>query len=125
MIRPPIVERSVDLGDVRLNVASAGSGRPVVLLHGFPDSWRLWRHQIRLLAATGYRVIAPDLRGFGRSTSSRPLDVADYRMSVLVSDIAGLLDSSGVDRAAVVGHDWEPCWPGSSRAAGRNRWTGW
>ena len=106
MIRPPIVERSVDLGDVRLNVASAGSGRPVVLLHGFPDSWRLWRHQIRLLAVTGYRVIAPDLRGFGRSTSSRPLDVADYRMSVLVSDIAGLLDSSGVDRAAVVGHDW-------------------
>ena len=86
MIRPPIVERSVDLGDVRLNVASAGSGRPVVLLHGFPDSWRLWRHQIRLLAVTGYRVIAPDLRGFGRSTSSRPLDVADYRMSVLVSD---------------------------------------
>src|SRR5664279_2982118 len=86
MIRPPIVERSVDLGDVRLNVASAGSGRPVILLHGFPDSWRLWRHQIRLLAATGYRVIAPDLRGFGRSTSSRPLDVADYRMSVLVSD---------------------------------------
>src|SRR5664279_4462676 len=95
MIRPPIVERSVDLGDVRLNVASAGSGRPVILLHGFPDSWRLWRHQTRLLAATGYRVIAPDLRGFGRSTSSRPLDVADYRMSVLVSDIAGLLDSSG------------------------------
>ena len=89
-----------------MNVASAGSGRPVVLLHGFPDSWRLWRHQIRVLADDGYRVIAPDLRGFGRSTSSRPLDVEDYRMSVLVSDIAGLLDSSGVDQAAVVGHDW-------------------
>src|SRR6478672_11663161 len=53
MIRTPIVERSVDLGDVWLNVASAGSGRPVVLLHGVPDSWRLWRHQIRLLAAAG------------------------------------------------------------------------
>ena len=99
-----IVERFVDLGDVRLNVASAGSGRPVVLLHGFPDSWRLWRHQIRVLADAGFRVIAPDLRGFGRS--SRPLDVANYRMSVLAGDVAGLLDSMGVDRAAVVGHDW-------------------
>jgi hypothetical protein len=84
MIRTPIVERSVDLGGVWLNVASAGSGRPVVLLHGFPDSWRLWRYQIRLLAAAGHRVIAPDLRGFGRS--SRPSDVADYRMNVLVGD---------------------------------------
>ena len=101
-----IVERFVDLGDVRLNVATAGSGRPVVLLHGFPDSWRLWRHQIRVLADAGFQVIAPDLRGFGRSTSSRVLEVADYRMCVLVSDIAGLLDSAGVDRAAVVGHDW-------------------
>ena len=101
-----IVEHFVDLDDVRLNVALAGSGRPVVLLHGFPDSWRLWRHQIRVLADAGFQVIAPDLRGFGRSTSSRALDVADYRMSVLVSDIAGLLDSTGVDRAAVVGHDW-------------------
>lgn len=99
-----IVDRFVDLGDVRLNVASAGSGRPVVLLHGFPDSWRLWRHQIRVLADAGFRVIAPDLRGFGRS--SRPLDVADYRMSVLAGDVAGLLDCTGVDRAAVVGHDW-------------------
>jgi len=104
MIRTPIVERSVDLGDVWLNVASAGSGRPVVLLHGFPDSWRLWRHQIRLLAAAGHRVIAPDLRGFGRS--SRPSDVADYRTNVLVGDLTGLLDSTGVERAAVVGHDW-------------------
>ena len=87
-----------------MNVATAGSGRPVVLLHGFLDSWRLWRHQILVLADAGYQVIAPDLRGFGRS--SRPLDVADYRMSVLAGDIAGLLDSTGVDRAAVVGHDF-------------------
>ena len=104
MIRTPIVERSVDLGDVWLNVASAGSGGAVVLLHGFPDSWRLWRYQIRLLAAAGHRVIAPDLRGFGRS--SRPSGVADYRMNVLVGDLTGLLDSTGVDRATVVGHDW-------------------
>jgi len=99
-----VVERFVDNHGVRLNVATAGSGRPVLLLHGFPDSWRLWRHQIRLLAARGYRVIAPDLRGFGRS--SRPSDVADYRMSVLVDDIVVVLDKAGVDHAAVVGHDW-------------------
>jgi len=60
MFPPPIVERFVDLGGVRLKIATAGSGRPVVLLHGFPDSWRLWRHQIVVLAAAGYRVIAPD-----------------------------------------------------------------
>ena len=70
MIRPPIAEKFVDLGDVRLKVASAGSGRPVALLHGFPDSWRLWRHQIRVLDDAGYLVIAPEMRGFGRSTSS-------------------------------------------------------
>ena len=67
-----------------------------------PGGW--WRHQIRLLAAAGHRVIAPDLRGFGRS--SRPSDVADYRTNVLVGDLTGLLDSTGVERAAVVGHDW-------------------
>jgi len=59
-----------------------------------PGGW--WRHQIRLLAAAGHRVIAPDLRGFGRS--SRPSDVADYRTNVLVGDLTGLLDSTGVDR---------------------------
>ena len=117
MIRTPIVERSVDLGDVRLNVASAGSGRPVVLLHGFPDSWRLWRYQIRLLAAAGHRVIAPDLRGFGRS--SRPSDVADYRMNVLVGDLTGWWTapvSTGPRWSVTTG---EPCWPGGSRAACR------
>jgi len=67
-----------------LNVASAGSGHPVVLLHGFPASWRLWRHQIRLLERRRASGDRPDLRGFGRS--SRPSDVADYRMNVLVGD---------------------------------------
>ena len=102
--RVPVVEQFVEVGDVQLNVATAGTGRPVVLLHGFPDSWQLWRYQIQLLADAGYRVIAPDLRGFGRS--SRPPAVVDYRMSVLVGDIAAVLECTGVDRAAMVGHDW-------------------
>ena len=71
---PEVVRRQVRSGDVRLNVAEAGDGAPVILLHGFPDSWQLWRYQIDALAATEHRVIAPDLRGFG--ASDRPADVA-------------------------------------------------
>ncbi len=94
----------VDVGEVHLNVASAGSGDPVLLLHGFPDSWHLWRHQIMALAAAGYRVIAPDLRGHGGS--SRPQDVGAYRMPQLLADVAAVLAHFGHQRAAVVGHDW-------------------
>jgi pimeloyl-ACP methyl ester carboxylesterase len=99
-----VVERSVAGAGVRLNVASAGSGTPVLLLHGFPDSWRLWRHQIGALAAAGYRVIAPDLRGFGGS--EQPPDAAAYRMDRLIADVLAVLGDAGVQRTAVVGHDW-------------------
>jgi pimeloyl-ACP methyl ester carboxylesterase len=76
----------------------------VVLLHGFPDSWKLWRHQVAALAAAGMRVLAPDLRGFGQST--RPAEVEAYKLRAVVADVTGLLDLLGIDRAAVVGHDW-------------------
>jgi pimeloyl-ACP methyl ester carboxylesterase len=76
----------------------------VLLLHGFPDCWRLWRHQLPALAEAGHRVIAPDLRGFGET--DKPGEVGDYKMRTLVGDAVGLLDALGVDRAAVVGHDW-------------------
>jgi pimeloyl-ACP methyl ester carboxylesterase len=101
-----IGERTVRTNGIELNLAEAGppGGRPVLLLHGFPDSHHLWRHQIAALSAAGYRVLAPDLRGFGRS--SKPADVADYAMRLLVGDVAGLLDEAGVERASVVGHDW-------------------
>jgi pimeloyl-ACP methyl ester carboxylesterase len=99
-----ISESSVQVNGVTLNVAQAGSGPAVLLLHGFPDSWELWRHQIGALADAGYRVIAPDLRGFGKST--RPSEVSAYAMPELVGDVIGLLDALGVDRASVVGHDW-------------------
>ena len=91
-------------GAAQAGAAQAGAGRAVVLLHGFPDRWQLWRHQIPALAAAGWRVIAPDLRGFG--ASERPDAVADYAMPKLVADITGLLDALGLDHAAVVGHDW-------------------
>jgi pimeloyl-ACP methyl ester carboxylesterase len=76
----------------------------VLLLHGFPDSAALWRHQIPELVDAGHRVIAPDLRGFGES--DRPDGVEHYTMPTLVGDVLGVLDSLGVSRAAVVGHDW-------------------
>jgi pimeloyl-ACP methyl ester carboxylesterase len=81
-----------------------GEGRPVILLHGFPDSGRLWRHQVPALAAAGFQVIVPDLRGYRRS--GKPDDVGSYRMTHLMGDVAGVLDQLGIERAHVVGHDW-------------------
>ena len=80
------------------------AGAPVVLLHGWPDSSRVWRHQVRALTEAGYRVVAPDLRGFG--DSDRPEGTAAYRARLLCGDILGILDALGIGRAAVVGHDW-------------------
>jgi pimeloyl-ACP methyl ester carboxylesterase len=99
-----VTERTLHANGLEFNLAESGDGPPVLLLHGFPDSWQLWRHQIAALTAAGHRVIAPDLRGFGKS--SKPAGVEDYRMRTLVTDVVGLLDALGVERAAVVGHDW-------------------
>src|SRR5512135_583981 len=89
---------------IALNVVETGSGPVILLLHGFPDSAALWRHQIPALTDAGYRVVAPDLRGFGES--DRPDGVANYAMPTLVGDVLGVLDALGVAHAAVVGHDW-------------------
>jgi pimeloyl-ACP methyl ester carboxylesterase len=79
-------------------------GVPVVLCHGFPELAYSWRHQLPALAAAGYRVIAPDQRGYGRT--SRPERVEDYDMQHLTDDMAGMLDALGIDKAVFVGHDW-------------------
>ncbi len=94
----------VEVNGIGLEVQDEGSGRPVLLLHGFPDSGRLWRHQVPLLSGAGFRCIVPDLRGFGES--DKPDDVASYALPNLVGDVAGILDELGVERAHVVGHDW-------------------
>lgn len=99
-----VTERRLQANGLTFNLAEAGSGPPVLLLHGFPDCWQLWRHQLPALAEAGHRVIAPDLRGFGGT--DKPEKVEDYEMRTLVGDAVGLLDALGVDRAAVVGHDW-------------------
>ena len=95
---------AIEVGGVSLHVVDEGSGSPVLLLHGFPDSSALWRHQIPALVDAGHRVIAPDLRGFG--ASDRPDGVAAYAMPTLLADVLGILDAVGVERADVVGHDW-------------------
>lgn len=89
---------------LRFYVVDEGQGPPVILLHGFPDTSQVWRHQIPALVEAGYRAIAPDLRGRGRS--ERPGRVEDYAMSAIVQDVAGIMDALGVERAHVVGHDW-------------------
>ena len=81
-----------------------GAGKPVMLLHGFPDSGNLWRHQVPMLAVAGYQLIVPDLRGYGHS--AKPADVDAYGLLQIAGDVIGILDLLGIERAHVVGHDW-------------------
>jgi pimeloyl-ACP methyl ester carboxylesterase len=90
--------------DVTLDVRDSGTGPPVLLLHGWPDTKEVWRHQAAALLAGGYRVITADLRGFGGS--SRPTAVDAYTAPDMVGDVIGVLDHLAVDRAHLVGHDW-------------------
>lgn len=96
----------VDSGGVGIeyDVTGPADGRPVVLLHGFPDSGRLWRNQVPVLVDAGFRVIVPDLRGYGRS--DKPAEVDAYNLLFLAGDVLAVLDDAGVARAHVVGHDW-------------------
>lgn len=93
-----------ELGDVRLHYVEAGEGPLVVLLHGFPEFWFSWRFQIPALAAAGFRVVAPDMRGY--NLSSRPADVAAYDVDRLAGDIRDLIRERGTESALLAGHDW-------------------
>ena len=94
----------VTTNGIRMHYAEQGTGPLVVLCHGFPESWYSWRHQISALAAAGFRVVAPDQRGYGQT--DRPEPVEAYDILNLVGDIVGLVNSLGVDSATIVGHDW-------------------
>jgi pimeloyl-ACP methyl ester carboxylesterase len=94
----------IEANGLQFHVQDEGSGRPVILLHGFPDTSDLWRNQVPALVDHGFRAIVPDMRGRGRS--SKPPAVADYRLSTIVRDVTGILDALGIERAHVVGHDW-------------------
>ncbi|XP_038723304.1 epoxide hydrolase A [Tripterygium wilfordii] len=94
----------IQTNGIWLHVAEKGSGPLVLLLHGFPEIWYSWRHQMTFLANHGYHVVAPDLRGYGDSDS--PLSPSSYSVFHIVGDLVGLLDHFSVQQAYVVGHDW-------------------
>jgi pimeloyl-ACP methyl ester carboxylesterase len=88
----------------RIHLVEQGTGPLVLLVHGFPESWYSWRHQLPVLAAAGYRAVAIDVRGYGRS--SKPGDVAAYRMLELVQDNVAVVHALGEQAAVIAGHDW-------------------
>jgi len=93
-----------DVNGLRMHYVSAGEGPTVILMHGFPDTHEIWRHQIPALAQAGYRVIAPDMRGYGKTDA--PASTEAYAMRFLCGDIVGLMDVLGVEKATIIGHDW-------------------
>ncbi len=99
-----IAHRQVQANGIELHIAELGEGRPVLLLHGFPELGYSWRHQMPALADAGHHAIAPDLRGYG--DSSAPREVEAYDIETVCGDLLGLLDALEEARAAVVGHDW-------------------
>jgi pimeloyl-ACP methyl ester carboxylesterase len=94
----------LNLNGLHMHVVSAGQGPAVLLLHGFPDTHIVWRKQIQVLAEAGFRVIAPDLRGYGKTDA--PADVPAYAMAHLCADVLALLDALALDKVSLVGHDW-------------------
>jgi len=97
------VER-IPCGEVSLEVARIGEGPPTIFLHGFPEAWISWRHQMKAFADAGRTAIAPNLRGYGNS--DKPRRTSDYRLNRLAGDIAGLAKALGHDSIDLVGHDW-------------------
>lgn len=96
--------RFVQANGIKMRIAEMGSGPLVVLLHGWPESWYSWRHQLPALAAAGFHVVAPDMRGYGKTDA--PAAVDDYGIQKLTDDVTGLVDALGEKNAVVVGHDW-------------------
>jgi pimeloyl-ACP methyl ester carboxylesterase len=101
---PETSQRFIEANGLRLHITEQGSGPLVILCHGFPESWYSWRHQLRDLAEAGFRVVAPDMRGYGRS--EQPIEVERYTLLHLVGDMVGLLDALGETHAVIAGHDW-------------------
>lgn len=101
---PGVTQRRVATNGIELNIAEAGEGPLVLLLHGFPESWYSWRHQFAPIAAAGYHVVAPDMRGYGKS--DKPPNITDYVQTEVIKDIIGLIPALGYETAVVIGHDW-------------------
>ncbi len=100
---PSISHRQIETNGISMHIAEAGEGPLVVMIHGFPEMWYSWRHQLPALAAAGYHAVAPDMRGVGETEASE--DVESYSLRNQIADILGLLDALGEERAVLVGHD--------------------
>src|SRR5215475_7195722 len=100
---PEVTHRMIETNGVRLHVAEQGEGPLVILCHGFPECWYSWRHQLPALAKSGFRAVAPDLRGYGRSEA--PQEVEKYTVLHDVGDMVGLVDALGAKQAVIAGHD--------------------
>jgi pimeloyl-ACP methyl ester carboxylesterase len=105
-MRFPLEHHEIPTNGIRLHVVQTGpvTGPLVLMLHGFPEFWYGWRHQLPSLAAAGYRVWAPDQRGY--NASEKPQGIAAYRLETLAADVIGLIDAAGREQACLVGHDW-------------------
>jgi pimeloyl-ACP methyl ester carboxylesterase len=100
----PLRHRTVSSNGIRIHLVEQGEGPLVLFVHGFPESWYSWRHQLPAVAEAGFRAVAIDVRGYGRS--SAPAAVADYRMTQLVADNVGVVEALGERTATIAGHDW-------------------
>ena len=94
----------IETNGIKMRIAQKGEGPLVLLVHGWPESWYSWRHQILSLSEQGYRVVAPDMRGYGETDS--PDDSNEYNIKKLTADMVGILDALGAETATIVGHDW-------------------
>ena len=99
-----LTHNTITSNGINMHYVESGNGPLVVLCHGFPESWYSWRHQIHALADAGFRVVAPDQRGYGGTDAPEPID--DYTIFHLVGDIVGLVKGLGEEKAVIVGHDW-------------------
>ncbi|MEX2158692.1 MAG: alpha/beta hydrolase [Dehalococcoidia bacterium] len=99
-----ITHRTVQTNGINMHIAEAGEGPLVLMLHGFPELWYSYRHQLPALADAGYHAVAPDIRGYGQSDAPQPIEA--YAMKQHLADALGLLDVLGAETAVVVGHDW-------------------
>ena len=99
-----IDHRIVRANGIKMHIAEKGQGPVVLFLHGFPELWNSWRHQIHALSSLGYHAVAPDLRGFGDTEA--PTSITNYTCDHIVNDLVALIDSLGVEQVFLVAHDW-------------------
>ena len=94
----------VKINEIEINTLVEGDGKPVIFVHGWPESWYSWRNQIEPFKKAGYKVIIPDIRGYGRS--SNPKEVEKYTLKEITKDLIGILDFLNEENAHIIGHDW-------------------